>query len=51
MGKIYHDGGLTHERVTAVLVDLPNQHTEKSQDGEHAENGGESSQHVSEARQ
>jgi len=50
-GKIYNDGGLTRTSVVVVVIDLPYQDAEEPQDGEHAESGGETSQHIASVRQ
>ena len=44
--KIYNDDGLTRVVLAVVMVDLPNQDAEKAEQGQHAEGGGESSQHA-----
>ena len=44
--KICNDGGLTSERVAMVVIDLPSQDSQESQQSQHAEGGGESSQHA-----
>jgi hypothetical protein len=44
--KIYYRGGLTHEALVAVAVNLPNQEPEEAEDGQHGEDGGDAAQHA-----
>ena len=44
--KNYDDGGLAHERAMAVMVNLPDEDAQKAEKGQHAEGGGDASEHA-----